>query len=177
MNYYDQNQLIARISKTGEILGQVEKWEAHKKGILHKAFSIAIRYKGFYVLQHRKHPVFDAVFDLSCSSHPIYKGTKLETDEDAIMKTLRREWGLTKNNLKGRIQDIGVIYYRANDPKSRYIEHELCTQYLVEVRKLPDAKQDFAYGYSLVTLEELQKKSSRIYETLAPWAKKAVSLL
>jgi isopentenyldiphosphate isomerase len=177
MDYLDQKQSIATTDKNGEILDQVEKWEAHKKGILHKAFSVTLKYKDLYILQHRKHPVFDGVFDLSCSSHPVYKGTRLESEEDAILKTLKREWGLQRKDIKGRIQDIGMIYYRAKDTKSRFTEHELCTQYLVEIKKLPEAKNDVAYGYSLVTLEEVQKKSSRIFENLAPWAKKAVSLL
>jgi isopentenyl-diphosphate delta-isomerase len=177
MNYYDTTQFIAQVNKAGEILGQVEKWEAHKKSILHRAFSVIIEYKGLYLLQHRKHPVFDGVFDLSCSSHPTYKGTKLEEDEIAVLKTLKREWGMTNKDIKGRVQNIGVIYYKAIDPKSRYTEHELCEQFLVTVKTLPKPNADFAYGYSLVTKEELQKKSSRLYENLAPWAKKTVTLL
>lgn len=177
MKYLDQKQFIAQVNKSGEILGQIEKWEAHKKGILHKAFSVTLVYKDQYILQHRKHPVFDGVFDLSCSSHPIYKGNKLEEDEEAILKTLKREWGLMRKDIKGRIEDIGVIYYRAKDEKSRYIEHELCTQYRITLKKLPTAKDEVAYGYSLVSKEDLEKKSSRIYMNLAPWSKKAVSLL
>jgi isopentenyl-diphosphate delta-isomerase type 1 len=177
MDYYEKTQFIAQVNKVGEILGKVEKWEAHKEGILHKAFSVTIIYRDQYLLQHRKHPVFDGVFDLSCSSHPLYKGEKLESDEDAVMKTLKREWGISKKDIKGAVKDIGEIYYRAKDEKSRYVEHELCVQYLVEVKKLPVVKPDFAYGYSLVTKEELGKKRSRVYENLAPWAKKAVALL
>jgi isopentenyldiphosphate isomerase len=177
MNYSEQKQLIAQINKSGEILGKIEKWEAHRKGILHKAFSITMRYKDQYILQHRKHSAFDGVFDLSCSSHPVYKGDKLESDDEAILKTLRREWGLTKKDIKGRIQDIGEVYYRAKDDKSRYVEHELCTQYLIQLKKLPHPKSEFAYGLSLVNDAELKKKSSRIFEHLAPWSKKAVGLL
>jgi isopentenyl-diphosphate Delta-isomerase len=177
MDYYDKIQYIAQVNKSGEILGQVEKWEAHKKGIPHRAFSVILQYKDHYLLQHRKHSVFDGVFDLSCSSHPIYKGAKLEEDEDAVRKTLKREWGITEKDSKGRIHNIGVIYYKAKDPKSRYTEHELCEQFLVTLRTLPKPNPDFAYGFSLVTKEELRKKNSRIYENLAPWAKKTVALI
>lgn len=177
MDYYDKVQYIAQVNKLGEILGKVEKWEAHKKGILHKAFSVTLQYKDYYIIQHRKHPVFDGVYDLSCSSHPIYKGNKLEEDEDAVIKTLKREWNITKKDIKGRIQNIGVIYYKAKDPKSRYTEHEVCDQFLVQLKTLPKPMLQYSYGYSLVTREEIQKKKSRIYENLAPWSKKVVGLL
>lgn len=177
MDYYDKIQYIAQVNKLGEILGKVEKWEAHKKGILHKAFSITLQYKNYFLLQHRKHPVFDGVYDLSCSSHPVYKGNNLEEDEEAIMKTLKREWRLSKKDLKGRINNIGVLYYRAKDQKSRYIEHEVCEQYLIQLKTLPKVNLSYSYGYSLVTKEELLKKRSRIYGNLAPWSKKAVALL
>ena len=44
-SYYKQKQMIARVDRQGNILGQIEKWEAHRKGILHKAFTVAIIYK------------------------------------------------------------------------------------------------------------------------------------
>jgi len=177
MDYYTQKQFIALTNKAGEILGQIEKWEAHKKGMLHRAFALTLQYKEFYLLQHRKHQVFDAVFDLSCASHQLYKGNKLEDDETAVLRTLKREWGMSPKDIKGRIRNIGVIYYKAQDPKSKFIEHELCEEYLVTVKSLPKPNLDYAYGYSLVTKEDLQKKGSRLYETLAPWAKKTVALL
>lgn len=151
MNYYSQEQFIAQTNKSGEILGQIEKWEAHKKGVLHRAFSVTLQYKDFFILQHRKHHVFDGVFDLSCASHQLYKGSKLEEDETAVLRTLKREWGISKKDIKGRVQNIGVIYYKAKDPKSRFTEHELCEQFLVTIKKLPIPNADFAYGYSLVT--------------------------
>lgn len=177
MDYYTKQQYIARTDKSGEIIGKIEKWEAHKKGMLHRAFAVILQYKEFYILQHRKHHVFDGVFDLSCASHQLYKGDKLEEDEEAVLKTLKREWSISKKDIKGRIQNIGVIYYKAKDPKSRYTEHELCEQFLITIKKLPIPNKDFAYGYSLVTKEELQKKNSRIFANLAPWAKKTVPLL
>lgn len=177
MDYYTQKQYIGQTNKNGEMLGQVEKWEAHKKGILHRAFSVILQYKDFYILQHRKHHVFDGVFDLSCASHQLYKGNKLEEDETAVLRTLKREWGISKKDIKGRIQNIGVIYYKAKDPKSRFTEHEMCEQFLVTLKRLPNPNHEYAYGFSLVTKETVTKKTSRIYENLAPWAKKTVALL
>ena len=71
-SYYKQKQIIAKVNKKGEIIGKIDKWEAHKKGILHKALSVTLIYKNQYILQHRKHVAFDGVFDLTSSSHQIY---------------------------------------------------------------------------------------------------------
>ncbi|HRN96723.1 MAG TPA: hypothetical protein PLD54_04715 [Candidatus Levybacteria bacterium] len=177
MDYYKKEQFIAQVDKKGNVLGSIEKWDAHKKGILHKAFSATLIYKDLYVLQHRKHPVFDGVFDLSCSSHQLFKRNTLEPDIDAVLKTLKREWKIDKTNISGKIQNIGVTYYKEKDEKSKYIEHELCDQFLIKLKKLPTINPLYSYGYSLVTLEELKNKRSRIWNNLAPWSKKAVSLL
>jgi isopentenyldiphosphate isomerase len=176
-NYYKKEQFIAAVDKKGNILGPVEKWEAHTKGILHKAFSVTFQYKDMYVIQHRKHPVFDGVFDLSCSSHQLMKKGKLELDTDAVLKTIKREWKIDKTGITSKIQNIGVTYYKTKDENSKYIEHELCDQFLVKIKKLPAIHLEYAYGYSLVTEKELKNKKSRIWKNLAPWSKKAVELL
>lgn len=72
MSYYAKRQLIAKVDKKGNIIGEIEKWEAHKKGILHRAFTVCLRYEDKFVLQHRKHPSFDGAFDLTSSSHQIF---------------------------------------------------------------------------------------------------------
>ena len=71
MDYYKQKQFLAQVDKNDRILGKIEKWEAHKKGVLHRGYTCILIYKGSYIFQHRKHPVFDGVFDLSFSSHPL----------------------------------------------------------------------------------------------------------
>ena len=91
MNYYKEKQYIAKVDRKGNVLGKIEKWKAHKKGVLHKAFTIIIQYKNMYILQHRKHPVFDGVLDLSCSSHQVFVKGKLQSTEDAALLALKRE--------------------------------------------------------------------------------------
>ena len=71
INYLKQEQTIAKIDRDGNIIGGIEKWEAHKKGALHKGFSVILKYKNYYFLQHRKHPLFDGMYDLTISTLPI----------------------------------------------------------------------------------------------------------
>ena len=71
MDYYKQKQYLAEVDKNDKVLGEIEKWECHKKGVLHRGYTCILIYKGSYIFQHRKHPVFSGVFDLSFSSHPL----------------------------------------------------------------------------------------------------------
>lgn len=166
-SYYKQKQIIARVDETGKVIGKIEKWEAHKKGILHKALTVALIYNGQYVIQHRKHPAFDGVYDITSSSHQLFIDGKLQTTEDATYECLKREWNLDKNDL-GEIKNLGSIYYKAKDPKSIYSEHEMCEILIAELKFKPQPNLDFAYGSLLADKEELKNKK------LAPWVIEAI---
>lgn len=179
-----QKQIIARIDKQGNIVGEIERWEAHKKGILHRAFTLALVYKDFYILQHRKHACFDGVFDITSSSHQLYSNGKLEDTIEAARRTLFREWKINESDIVGKFKLKGAIYYKARDAKSVYTEHEICDIVEVRVKKIPTPAYDVAYGSSLATKAEIMnigqrpirlgRKNSRIYPLLAPWVKVAI---
>lgn len=172
MNYFDQTQYIAQVDKEDNIIGQIEKWEAHKKGILHRAFTVAIFFENQILLQHRKHPVFDSVFDATISSHQIYKDNQLQSDEEAVLNTLQREWNISEDNLSILPKYEGVIYYQAKDSKSEYIEHEMCHIFSCTIKELKLPNLDFAHGFSLQKLEDIKNKNNSMYPLLAPWIHK-----
>lgn len=174
MNYYQQEQIIAKVDRKGNVIGQIEKWEAHRKGILHQALTVVLIYNGKYIVQHRKHPAFDGVFDLTASSHQLFIDGVLQKTIDAVYTTLKREWNLEKTDFIDTPKEDGAVYYKARDPFSEFTEHEYCYVYSVEVKKLPAPNLDFAYGYSVLSKEEVLNKNSRTYKNLAPWVKKMV---
>lgn len=175
MNDYSKiKQIIARVNKKGEIIGKIEKWEAHKKGILHKALSVTLTYRGQYIIQHRKHPTFDGVFDLSSSTHQIYINDVIQDTIDATIISLDREWGLKTKDFAALPKIDGSIYYKAKDPNSIYIEHEVCEMLTVKLKRLPEPNYEFAYGFSLVDKATLTNKKSLVYKILAPWSKVAI---
>lgn len=173
--YYKQKQIIARVDKKGNIIGKIEKWEAHKKGLLHRGFGIILLYKNFILLQHRKHLAFDGVLDLSSASHQLLEDNKFESLTEAVIKSLEREWNLKRKNVTGEVKRLGYVYYKEKDPKSIYTEQEYCDVLIAKINKLPVPNLEFAYGYSLVTKDELYNKKSRIYENLSPWGKKIIN--
>ena len=172
--YYKQKQFVEKVDIKGRHLGYIEKWEAHEKGILHRGFAIILVYKNYIFLQHRKHPAFDGVLDLSSASHQLLKNKKFEDLTQAVIFSLKREWNINKKDLIGNIKNLGFIYYKSKDPKSIYTEQEICDILITKINKLPVPNIDFAYGFSLATKNELCNKKSRIYENLSPWGKKII---
>ncbi len=175
LDYYKVKQIIAKVNREGEVIGEIDKWEAHKKGVLHKALTVALLYKGNFLIQHRKHLAFDGVFDITSSSHQLSKNGKLQTSIIATYETLEREWNLSKSDLLYPPKNKGAIYYKAKDTNSEFTEHELCDILVSEVKKLPTPNFDFAYGFSLASKDDVLNKKNRIYQNLAPWVKKAIA--
>lgn len=162
--------MIAKVYKNGNILGQVEKWNAHRKGILHKGFTVAVFFKDYIIIQHRRHLAFDGTFDVTISSHQLFVNGKLQDAIEAGYVALERELNITKKDLISKPENLGFVYYKAKDPKSEFTEHEIDDILIVKVKKIPTPNLDFAYGISLVKRENLNKKS-RTYNNLAPWVK------
>lgn len=168
-NYYKKKIMIARCDKNGNVLGEIERWEAHEKGILHRAFTVALFYKGKILVQHRKHPVFNGVLDVTSSSHQIYNDNTLQDTIEATYLTLEREWNLKKEDLTKLPKDLGTVYYKAKDKFSIYTEHEICNIVVATTKRLPQFVDEVSYGYSLVSKDELQNTTSRLFTQLAPW--------
>ena len=171
MDYYKKKIMIAKCDRNGTILGEIERWEAHRKEILHRAFTVALFYKGKLIVQHRKHPVFDGVFDVTSSSHQIYEGKTLQDTIEATYLCLKREWNIEKKDLLKLPKDMGTVYYKAKDKYSIYSEHEVCNVIIAFIKRLPEIVEEVSYGYSLATKEEISDTSSRLYQNLAPWVK------
>ncbi len=169
--YLKLKQMIATCDRKGNITGEIEKWEAHKKGILHRAFTVAIIYKGNLLVQHRKHVAFDGVLDVTISSHQLMVNGKLEDTIQSTLNTLKREWNISKNDLVKPLKNEGFVYYKAKDKFSEFTEHEVCDLLVAEIKTLKEPNFEFAYGYSLVIKEELMRRNSRLYKNLAPWVK------
>lgn len=169
-----RRQIIARVDKSGNVTGGIERWEAHKKGVLHRAFTLALVYKTYYILQHRKHPVFDGVFDITSSSHQLMGSGKLEDTLESARKCLFREWKISESDILGEFKHKGAIYYKAKDSNSIYTEHEICDIVEIRVKKIPEPNYDVAYGCSLLTKNELTNRRSQTYSLLAPWVKKMI---
>ncbi len=129
------------------------------------------------VLQQRKHPAFDGFWDLTFSSHQIYKNNTLISDQEAINEVLKREWNIDKNSLKNQLNFLGKIYYQARDPKSIYTEHEIDYIFTAELKYQPTPNPQYAYQYQLVKKSQITYLPLIIKNNLAPWVKKSLKKL
>lgn len=171
MNYYSKRLFLAPVNKDDKILGKIERWQAHEKGILHRGFTAVLKYDHQIILQRRKHPAFDKFYDLTFSSHPVYINNVLQSMEEAIYETLKREWNLEKKDLLGDLKYLGKFYYQARDPNSIYSEHEIDYVYSTTLKKLPTPNPDFAYGFKLINKIGNWKLAIGNFK-MAPWVEK-----
>lgn len=167
MAYYSHKLYLAQVDRDDNIISPIERWEAHKKGILHRGFTLVLFYNEKLILQHRKHPAFDGCWDMTFSSHQIYVNNGyLQNNLTAIYEALKREWRVEKEGLKNEPKFLGKIYYKARDPKSIYTEHEIDHIYFAELKDKPDPNLEYAYGFQLVESLEIE---------VAPWVKKILA--
>lgn len=168
--YYKEKIYVAQVDKRDNIVEQVERWDAHKNGILHRGFTAILVYRDRFLLQHRKHPAFDGVWDLTFSSHQIYKNGMLQKDCDAIAAALEREWNMQDDDMQ--CTKIGSVYYKAKDPNSIFTEHEIDYVYVVPIGILPHVNTEFAYGYELIDRSPKKCRQALKKYQLAPWVEK-----
>jgi len=176
-DYYKEKIYIAQIDKDDAIVGKVERWEAHTKGILHRGFTAILEYKDQFLLQHRKHPAFDGFWDFTFSSHQMYEGKHLVSDIDAIYRAMAREWNLNPRDTDGKPKKLGSVYYKAKDPNSIFTEHEVDYVYTMKLKNLPKPNMDYMYGYEMISSSLGLLKQNFAEYTLAPWVEKIIRKL
>jgi isopentenyl-diphosphate delta-isomerase len=110
-------QEVILVNEKDEEIGTMEKLEAHRKGLLHRAFSVFIfDRQGLMLLQQRASNKYHGahLWTNACCSHP-YPGEKTHS---AAERRLNEELGFVTS-----IQEIFSFIYRA-DVENNLIEHE-----------------------------------------------------
>ena len=109
---------VILVDEQDRVIGSMEKMEAHKKGILHRAFSILIfSSKGEFLLQKRSMSKYHSggLWTNTCCSHP----TLDESVASAARKRLKFEMGIDLET-----QFAFKFIYRSELDRD-LIEHEL----------------------------------------------------
>jgi isopentenyldiphosphate isomerase len=94
---------------------------------------------------------------------------------DTVYSNLAREFNIKPEDLVSEPVKTGQIYYRAEDPMSDFIEHEVCYFFSCEVKELPKCNLEYAFGYSLMDLEYLKNEKAAIRKVLTPWTLEALN--
>ncbi|MFB0925503.1 MAG: isopentenyl-diphosphate Delta-isomerase [Vicingaceae bacterium] len=130
-------------------LGVMEKMEAHRKGLLHRAFSIFIfNSQGEILLQKRASEKYHSggLWSNTCCSHP----RKGESTLAAANRRLNEEMGM-----KASLTHAFSFQYRAELDKE-LIEHELDHVFIGYSNDLPQINPDEVESYCYISPELLQ---------------------
>lgn len=155
---------IILVDEQDNALGKVEKMEAHKKALLHRAFSILVfNNKGELLIQQRAKTKYHCpgLWANTCCSHPRWS----ETIEDAANRRLQEEMGFScKLN-----QDFHFIYKAEFDNGLTEYEydHVFVGFYDGDININKEEVHDYKW-IKIVDLIEDIKKHPKKY---APWFK------
>ena len=142
-------QSVILVTEQDEITGTMEKMEAHKKGVLHRAFSIFIfNSKGEMLLQQRSAAKYHngELWTNACCSHP----GEGETLEHAAHRKLKQEFGFDCH-----LNEKFSFIYKAegeNGLSEHEFDHVLIGMYDGKIHTNPQEIEEWKY----VNIEELK---------------------
>jgi isopentenyl-diphosphate delta-isomerase len=155
---------VILVNEKDEILGTMEKLEAHEKGLLHRAFSIFVFNSNNELLIHQRafgkyHS--EGLWTNTCCSHPSPGETVLE----ASHRRLQEEMGLDCE-----MQQSFHFIYKA-DLDNNLIEHELDHVVIGQSDQTPNLNPEEAINFKYIGLEDLLVDVSKNPSNYTFWFK------
>ena len=162
----NQNQEIqvSLVDLSDNEIGQMEKLEAHQKGLLHRAFSVLIfNDKGELLLQRRAFGKYhsEGLWTNTCCSHP----NPGESNLSAAHRRLQEEMGLDCE-----MKELFYFIYKA-ELDNNLIEHELDHVLIGHSNQDPILNQEEAIDFKWLNLEQLKKAISEKPTDFTFWFK------
>lgn len=144
--------------------GICEKLETHRKGLLHRAFSLFVFDGDMLLIQKRAAGKYHSggLWANSCCSHP-RDGEKLE---DAIYRRLKEETGIDGESC--RMREAGSFVYRAefHGGMTEYeYDHVFIGEYHGEFSRNPEEAEEMKF----VKVEEIAEDVEKNPSKYAPW--------
>ena len=163
-----KNELIL-VDLDDRVIGYGEKMEVHRKGLLHRAFSVFLFHGDRLLIQQRAAGKYHCggLWANTCCSHP-HAGQLLQ---DAVQQRLMEECGITGVSLR----EAGCFVYRAVFPNG-LTEYEMDHVFVGEYEGAfsPDPGEIAELRY--VPLAELKKDMITNPEKYAPWFFTAIGI-
>jgi isopentenyl-diphosphate delta-isomerase len=155
---------VILVNEEDQPIGQMEKMEAHQKGLLHRAFSVLIFNSSEQVLlQKRASSKYHSggLWTNTCCSHP----RPGETVLDAANRRLMEEMGMTAD----LTERFHFIY--KTDLDNDLVEHELDYVLVGQSDDLPKLNSDEAEDFKYIDLETLKEELKSSPENYTVWFK------
>ncbi len=155
-------ELLYHVNEQDDVIGPVERSEAHKNNILHRSgMAFILNTKGEVFVQHRANKeTFPNCFDSSSAFHVTFG----ESYDVAVRREVFEELGL-----KVDLKFIGKFTHH-DDP-----EHEVMATYIGHAEEIPKLDLTEAYSGEWCDMERLRK----IIESgdVTPWLRDGFKLL
>lgn len=164
------NDLLVLVDENDIEVGVMEKMEAHRRGILHRAFSVFIfTEKGQMLLQKRASTKYHSggLWTNTCCSHP-------RPDEDLLMAAKRRlqeEMGLSCD----LNHSFSFVYKCELDNDLQ--EHELDHVFIGVTNETPTLNLDEVEDFRYISEQELKKEIADAPHLFTEWFKIALPKL
>lgn len=155
---------VILVNEEDQPIGQMEKMEAHQKGLLHRAFSVLIFNSSEQVLlQKRASSKYHSggLWTNTCCSHP----RPGESVLDAANRRLMEEMGMTAD----LTERFHFIY--KTDLDNDLVEHELDHVLVGQSDDLPKLNSDEAEDFKYIDLETLKEELKSSPENYTVWFK------
>ena len=155
---------VILVDKLDNSVGEMEKQEAHVKGILHRAFSIFIFNDKEEVLLHqRAHQKYHSggLWTNTCCSHP----RPGENIHDAANRRLMEEMGMACS-----LEEQFSFIYKAKLDNDLF-EHELDHVFFGKSNKPPVLNKDEVADYKYMSIKDIQRDLTNNPETYTEWFK------
>ncbi len=153
---------VVLVNKNNEVLGYMEKLEAHKKGLLHRAFSVFIFNSDNELLLQKRSKIkyhSGGLWTNTCCSHP----KKNESFFEAANKRLHEEMGMYCD-LK---EAFRFIYKSELD--NDLIEHELDVVFIGFSDKKPIINKNEVEDFKYVSISQLQLDIKNDSDIFSKW--------
>lgn len=156
--------MVILVDKDDNQIGTMEKMEAHRKGELHRAFSVLVfNSKGEMLLQKRAKSKYHSggLWTNACCSHPL-PGEKMEV---TIQRRVREEMGI---DIKPEFSH--KFLYKTPLDKN-LIEHELDHVFVAKFNDRPKLNAEEAEDWKYVSLSWLREDVARNPDKYTHWFK------
>lgn len=157
-------EILVLVDDQDNSIGTMEKMEAHKKGLLHRAFSVLLfNDKNELLLQQRAFDKYhcNGLWTNTCCSHSFPEEDVL----DAAKRRLKEEMGI-ECDLK---KSFDFIYKARFD--NGLIEHEFDHVFLGRFLGTPVINTAEVADWKYISLPELKKDLLQNPDTYTPWFK------
>ena len=155
---------VVLVDQNNNVIGYMEKMEAHEKGLLHRAFSVFIfNSNNELLLQQRAISKYHSggLWTNTCCSHP----RKNEKFIDAANRRLVEEMGMSVE-----LEKAFSFTYKA-DLDHNLIEHELDWVFIGKSDDLPVINKEEVESYKYISFQDLVKDIDDNPDVYTEWLK------